>query len=187
LSREKIAMYLWPEADQERARRHLTDALYALRHVLGRDATAGSGDELWLNGGLLDVDLWRFREELAESAPGPAVEHYGGAFLDCFFVSDPPEFERWAVGERSQLERQYGQALERLAEAREAAGDARGAVEWWRRLIQLDPLCSRATLRLMYALEAAGGRADPARASEGASVRFSTITPPTRSARPTRS
>jgi DNA-binding SARP family transcriptional activator len=98
LSREKIAMYLWPEADQERARRHLTDALYALRRVLGRDAIEGSGDELWLNGCVLDVDLWRFREELAASAPGRAVEHYGGAFLDGFFISDAPEFERWADG-----------------------------------------------------------------------------------------
>ncbi|HEV7589284.1 MAG TPA: BTAD domain-containing putative transcriptional regulator, partial [Longimicrobium sp.] len=69
-----------------------------------------------------------------------------------------PEFERWVDGERDRLARAYAGALEALAAAAEAEGSALRAVEWWRRLTAHDPFSSRAALRLVRALDAAGER-----------------------------
>lgn len=53
---------------------------------------------------------------------------YAGPFLDGFFLSDAPEFERWVDTERGFLARQYAGALEALARQRAEAGDLAGAV-----------------------------------------------------------
>jgi TolB-like protein/DNA-binding SARP family transcriptional activator len=87
------------------------------------------------------------------------LELYQGPFLDGFFLSDAPDFERWADAERERLARAFGGALERLAEEATAEGDAKSAVEAWRRLAAEDPYNSRVTVRLLEALEAAGDRA----------------------------
>jgi hypothetical protein len=70
-----------------------------------------------------------------------------------------PEFDEWLEQQRAELERDYHEALERLACAAEAGGDPERAAEWWRRLQVADPLNGRVALRLMQALEASGDRA----------------------------
>jgi DNA-binding SARP family transcriptional activator/tetratricopeptide (TPR) repeat protein len=159
VARERIVGYLWPEHPTDAARRLLTESVYVLRKELGEDAVLAAGDELSLNGARVASDVGEFDAALAGDDPLRAVEVYGGAFLEGFYVSDAPEFERWAEGERDRLARDYGRALETLAEEREAGGDPRGAAEWWRRLARHDPYSSRVALRLMRALEGAGEHA----------------------------
>jgi TolB-like protein len=84
----------------------------------------------------------------------------GGPFLDGFFLSGAPDFERWVDNERAGLARDHGEALETLAAEAMARGDRGQAAEWWRRLANHDPLSSRVTIHLMSALAAAGSRAD---------------------------
>jgi DNA-binding SARP family transcriptional activator len=50
-------------------------------------------------------------------------------------------------------------ALEQLAVAAGEQGDLAGAVGWWRRLAEAEPLSTRAALGLMRALDASGERA----------------------------
>jgi TolB-like protein/Tfp pilus assembly protein PilF len=88
-----------------------------------------------------------------------AVELYRGPFLDGFFLSDAPEFERWVEGEREKFRRNHAAALEGLAEVAAAERDFARAAEWWRLRFEADPSNTRVTMRLMEALEAAGDRA----------------------------
>lgn len=158
LTRDKLVALLWPEATSERARAQLSDTLYILRHALGEDAVRPVGDGLALNAAIVASDVDRFETLRSAGRLEEAVALYGGPLLDGFHVPDSVEFETWLEGERAQLARHYGLALECLAETATEQGAHAAAVDWWRRRAVLDPLNSGVALRLMHALEDAGDR-----------------------------
>ncbi|HEU4883790.1 MAG TPA: BTAD domain-containing putative transcriptional regulator [Longimicrobium sp.] len=158
VGRERIIGLLWPESPADAARHTLSEALYVLRKDLAEELFTAMGDEIALNPAVVGSDVADFEEAVAAGRPEDAVRAYRGAFLDGFYVADAPEFERWAEGERDRLSRLFAQALEGLAMAAEAGGDAAAAVEWWRRLASHDRYSSRVALRLVRALDAAGDR-----------------------------
>jgi DNA-binding SARP family transcriptional activator len=104
------------------------------------------------------VDSWEFEAELDQRLLQAALVHYRGAFLDGVYISTLPEFGRWAEAERQRLAWRYQEALEALALRSTAVGEHHGAVGWWRRVVEHDPLSSRTALRLMKALIADGDR-----------------------------
>lgn len=160
VSRDKLLAYLWPEIDPDRAGHRLTQALYALRRHLQVGALFLGSAELRLNAELIGSDAAEFVAARRAGELDRAVALYGGPFLDGFFLSGAPEFERWVDNQRAGFARDYAEALETLAAEAVARGDLRQAAQWWRRLADLDPLSSRATVHLMSALAAAGNRAD---------------------------
>lgn len=159
VSRDKLMAWLWPERDSDRARQLLNQAVHALRRGLGADAILSTGDELRFNAAAVFCDVVAFQEALATSDFRGAVTLYAGPFLDGFFLSESPEFERWVERERDRLATACAKALEGLAESAEGAGDFRTAVEWWQGRVAHDPYDSRVAIRLMEALERAGNRA----------------------------
>lgn len=159
MSRDKLLAFLWPERDSERARSLLKQAVHALRRALGEDAILSTGDVLHLNSGVIRADVAEFEAALACGDAARAVALYAGPFLDGFFVSKVPDFERWVERERDRLGRAYGRALETLAEAAEQGQDSLAAVEWWKARAAHEPYDSRVALRLIQALEAGGNRA----------------------------
>jgi len=158
VGRERIIGLLWPEHSADAARHSLSESLYVLRKDLAEDLFVAVGDEVALNRAVMTSDVAEFEEAVEALRPEDAVRAYGGPLLDGFYVSDAAEFERWVDGERDRLARVHAQTLERLATSTEAAGDAHGAAEWWRRLAAQDPFSSRVALRLVSALDAAGDR-----------------------------
>jgi DNA-binding SARP family transcriptional activator/TolB-like protein len=166
VGRERIIGLLWPDNSSDTARHTLSEGLYVLRKDLGEDAFVVLGDEVGLNSVRVHSDLDDFERALEEGRWEDAVKAYGGPFLEGFYVSDAPEFERWAEGERDRLARGYGRALEELATATEAAGAPLKAAEWWRRLLAHDAFSSRVALRLVRALERGGERAAALRSAE---------------------
>jgi DNA-binding SARP family transcriptional activator/TolB-like protein len=163
VSRDRIVGLLWPEHDDDRARRLLSEALYVVRKELGEAVVHTPGDDLRLDPSALPSDLDDFVSALDRGDLETAVEVYGGPFLDGFYVDDASEFENWADGERAELARAYGAALRALARSSEEAGDAPRAAEWWRRLAAHDHFDASVALGLMGALEAAGKRAEAIR------------------------
>lgn len=158
MTRDKLMALLWPDAEEERGRKALTQALYALRQEFGaEDAVAGVKD-LRLNPELVQSDVSEFTWALSSGQFERAVAAYSGPFLDGFHLPGADEFERWVETERSSLSHDFGEALRRLALAAAQAGDLGAAVGWWKRLAAHDPLDSRASLALMKALAAAGDR-----------------------------
>ena len=159
LTREKAMACVWPERDTEHARRLLNQSVHVLRKTLGDTALVTSGDDLRLSRAALQCDVVEFDEALAAGDRERALGLYTGPFLDGFFLSDAPEFERWVAEQREQFRQRHRQALTELAAERESIGDHAGAAEQWRRLILDDPYDARTTLRLMQALEKSGDRA----------------------------
>jgi len=159
LTREKVLAYLWTDTEEERARRGLNQALYALRQDLGSDDVfLGSSRDLRLNPDLVSSDVGEFEQALARGKLEEAAATYIGPFLDGFHLPGAPEFERWAEEQRAGLARCHAESLEKLAKRSEREGDWAGAVAWWRKLAAQDPLHARVAVNLMRALVAAGDR-----------------------------
>lgn len=156
--REKLIGYLWPEADSHRARHLLSVALHELRAALGESVIVSHGDDLELNPGLLEVDLWAFRSAVEQRDWATVARLWSGPFLDGLFLPDAEEFDQWLERERLLLREHFLQALESAGAAELQEGDPLAAVRWFRRAVAEDPLNTRFVLRLLDALEAAGDR-----------------------------
>jgi DNA-binding SARP family transcriptional activator/TolB-like protein len=156
VNRDRLATLLWGEVEEERARRNLNQALYALRHELGAEDAILGTRELRLNPELIEVDLHSFQTARASGAIEEAARLYGGPFLGDFHLPGVPAFAHWAEEERAGLEADYRGVLEAAAAAATARDDRGAAVLWWRRLAALDPTDQRAAQGLMRALAAAG-------------------------------
>jgi serine/threonine-protein kinase len=159
ISRDKVLAYLWPETDTAKAAHRLAQSLYSLRHDLGVSSLVRSTNDLRLNSGVIDSDLQEFTGALERGDLRAAVAVYRGPFLDGFYLSGAAEFERWAEMERADYQRKYRAALEALAVADGQRGDANEAAEWWRRLIEADPLNARIAVAYLETLRVAAGNA----------------------------
>jgi serine/threonine-protein kinase len=159
LSRDKLVSYLWPDSPTDHALHSLTQLLYSLRRDLAAESLFLGTTDLSLNPELLEVDLAEFTAALEAGDFTRAVHAYRGPFLDGFFLSGAPEFERWVDGERARLAQRHLGALESLAEAAGRRGDPAAAAEWWRQLAQADPLNARLAVGCMEAMADAGDRA----------------------------
>lgn len=101
LTRDKILGFLWPESEPEKARRILTQALYALRRDLGEEDLFLGSNEVRLNPDLMTSDRLDFQKAIEAVQLERAVSCYSGPFLDGFYVPEAPEFERWVEIERA--------------------------------------------------------------------------------------
>lgn len=172
--RDALTTLLWPDAAPERARSALRRTLSTLRAALGgrwletdREVAVLDLDDAWL-------DVRELRRLLAECAThghpaaepcsrclGPlrqAVALDRGPFLHGFGVRDSVEFDDWQQLVTQELRREVAVALERLAVALGAQGEAAEAIALARRRLALDPLHEPAHRELMRLLAAAGER-----------------------------
>lgn len=81
VNRDQLAALLWEEVDEERARRSLNQALYALRRELGSEEAILGTRDLRLNPELIEVDLAAFETARASGALEEAARLYTGPFL----------------------------------------------------------------------------------------------------------
>jgi DNA-binding SARP family transcriptional activator len=158
VSRERMYSIFWPDADEERARQSLRQALYALRQELGEDVVQMDA-VLQLDRARLGSDVADFRHAVRAGELTRAAQLATGPFLDGFFLPGASGFERWVEDERATLSADTTRALLSLAKESEARGDLDTAVDWWRRLTRLDPLSERYALGFLKALAASGDRA----------------------------
>ncbi|HJS48030.1 MAG TPA: BTAD domain-containing putative transcriptional regulator [Gemmatimonadales bacterium] len=156
VSRDKLLGVLWPDQEEEKGRRALTQALYALRQELGSEEAITGSKDLRLDSALVGSDVGDFTLALAEGRTEEAVGLYEGPFLDGFHLAGAEEFEKWVDQERQALAHDFAEGLRTLAGQAGERGDADAAVRWWKRLAALDPLDSRSSVALMRALAAAG-------------------------------
>jgi DNA-binding SARP family transcriptional activator len=141
-SRDQLLLLFWPDATQTRARHSLDQLLYALRSSLGEFVFDGV-NPVRLNPDVVGSDVGAFSAALERGDLETAVGEYRGPFLNGFYLSDAPEFERWAETERARLAASYVGALERLAQNAAVAQDHATAVRRWRTLVESDPVSGK--------------------------------------------
>ena len=115
LTRDKLVARLWSEADDDRAKRNLSQLLYAMRTELGADLVEGTGT-IRLHPSTVWCDVAAFDAAVAARDDATALELYRGPFLDGFHLADAPEFSDWADTERDRRSRTARTAAVRAAE-----------------------------------------------------------------------
>ena len=159
VSRERLTGLFWPDVDEERARHSLRQALYTLRHEVGRDIIR-SDFALSFEPSAIAADVIEFRAALARGDGATAAALVRGPFLAGFYLPTAAPFQRWVEEERARLHTAASNAIASLATEATAANDTDAAVAWWRRLTQLDPLSGRFAVGYLTALAARGDRAE---------------------------
>ena len=160
LTRDKLIGYVWPDADDARARPLLSDSIYRINQALAGDAVTAHGDVLRLNPERVSCDAAEFVDALERGDHARAVELHSAPFLDGFYVPEAGAFERWSETERQHLREEKVRALEALAAN---AADVASSVRWLRQLAAEEPYNARIALELMRALERSGERAEAVR------------------------
>jgi predicted ATPase/DNA-binding SARP family transcriptional activator len=166
MSRDALVGLLWPEVDEARARAALSQALYALKRDTGEDELVLGHDVLTLNSDILRSDVSEFEHAIARGDFEAAANLYSGPFLAGVFISEAADFEHWLDGVRLRHSQAAERALGALAMDAESRRDFAAASHWWRRLLGLDALKTRAVLGLMEALVALGDHAEALRTAE---------------------
>src|SRR5512147_3143000 len=94
--RDVLLPIFWPDADQERARDALNQALSFLRQALGPETFVRRGaDEVGVDPTRLRADVGAFTDAIVDGRPADALALYGGAFLDGFYIDRAKRFEEW--------------------------------------------------------------------------------------------
>jgi DNA-binding SARP family transcriptional activator len=156
MSRERVMALLWPEADDAHARNNLKQLSFAIRRGLSSALLASIAPSLRLDFQVMGADANDFDRTLAAGNLELAVGLYVGPFLDGFHLARLSEFDRWVEGQRARYARRYEQAVETLAHRAGAVGDVRGAVKWWRRLTEHDPVNTEYAVQLIDAFAELG-------------------------------
>lgn len=164
-SRNKIAGIFWPDMDEARARKALTQALWRIRKsvpdILEADAQQIRIPE---NEGLfIDVRVFENSVDASEhldaaaldnqrtgaQALRQAVDLYQGALLEGFYAD-------WVLVVRERLREKYLRILEYLIEFEKKSGAYTAALDVALKLAQADPYreaAHREVMRLYYALD----------------------------------
>lgn len=157
VTRDRLVGLIWPDQDEQGARRLLTQALYALKRELG-EFTRASGRDVVLNPDVLQVDLVEFRRAVAAGDHHRAAALYRGPVLDGVHVRGAVEFERWLEALRDTTRRQFHTAVEQIGSECSEAGNWREAAHWAERLVRELPYDAPASLRLIECWLEAGDR-----------------------------
>lgn len=153
-----MSALFWPDADPDKARHSLRQALYALRQELGAEVVR-SESILSIDPAALTTDLSEFRDAVARHDYARASALVTGSFLQGFSVPGLSEFDRWMEEEGTVVAAETSRVFLALAKQADVDGDRDAAAEAWRRLTLLDPLTGRYALGYLKALAARGDRA----------------------------
>lgn len=157
-NRNVLTALLWPESGSNQAATSLRVALTTLRKHL-KDYLDISRDSVRITPGVpFYLDLSDLREKLAGGQVDQALQIYHGDFLQGFHLRDAPGFEDWARFEAERARRPLLKGLHDAADAAVEEGDFPAAVNYLRRLLDLDPLDERAHARCMLLLALDGQR-----------------------------
>lgn len=164
--RDTLAALLWGEMGEADAKNNLRQALTSLRKALDpyleitRDTVAFRQDSSYV------LDVAEFETALRalnhEGIEGKiphlqaAIERYRGDFLEGFLVRDAPEFEEWALAQRTRYRELALQAMHKLTACYLDVADYPAAIDAATRLLTLDAWREEGHRQLMVALARTG-------------------------------
>ena len=164
--RDELYALLWPDADVERARNSLRQAVHQIRRALGQDAITGRGDDEIALSPHVGCDAVEFMRRVAAHDLAGALALYRGDLLAAFHAGDAPGFEEWVEAERGRLRALACGAAWTLSQEREAAGSGSEAAVWARWAASRELLDEVAQQRLIATLDRLGDRSGALRAYE---------------------
>jgi DNA-binding SARP family transcriptional activator/TolB-like protein len=158
--RDTLLALLWPELDQPRARKALSQSLSFLRHALPEPVLQARGaDEVGVEHGRIRCDAIAFEEAIAAARWDEAIRLYNGELLAGLHVPDAPAFECWLHLERGRLRELASDAAWSLAHQHLQGGELVRAERAGQSALHLVPTDESPAREFIRALAAAGDRA----------------------------
>ena len=173
-SREALLGLLWPDYPQSSAMKSLRHALASLRKTIGDPIAQPpyliiSRDTIQINqNSNIYVDVWDFEQKIRQQSAGDitetaignitaAINLYHGPFLDDLLCNSEI-FDKWVQIRREGQKRQVCTAMKHLALIYIKSDVYKTAIDWARRLLELDSCDESAHRLLMEALTYSGQR-----------------------------
>ena len=154
-SRVHLTDLLWADADLERARQSLRQAVWQVRRKVGESSLVANGELLTLRVPLVS-DYADVGTALRDARYEEAIRLYEGDFLAEFGVPGGASFEHWADKARDRLRAGWMRALDAVARERLDRGAVREAITLARRHRDADPSNEAVWRFLLEALLQAG-------------------------------
>ena len=103
-SRDELAGLLWPEENNQTARKNLRNAIYRLHRAMGEEIiSTPNKSQLMLSRDVqIECDVDRFN-----AAPEEQLALYQGEFLQSFSLKNASEYENWIMITRAALEKKF--------------------------------------------------------------------------------
>jgi ATP/maltotriose-dependent transcriptional regulator MalT/DNA-binding SARP family transcriptional activator len=173
VAEEQFTDALWPEADGDLAHRSFEMAVHRLRKLIGKDKVVQLQERrLSLDAGLCWVDVWAFEKAVENAEFGirsedggekgksaiPLFEKAISLYKGHFFPSDSAQ--PWVLSYRERLRSKFHRAIIKLGTHREQAMQWEGAVEVFRRGLEVDGLAEDLCRHLMVCHQKLGQRAE---------------------------
>lgn len=164
--RDTLAALFWGEMNDADAKNNLRQALTSLRKLLDlhleitRDTVALRTD-VALSSDVADFEAALRAARRTDDADRSthlqiAVDAYRGDFLEGVLVRDAPEFEEWALAQRTRYRELALQAFHQLTECNLIQADYSAAIDTATHLLALDPWREEGHRQLMLALARTG-------------------------------
>jgi DNA-binding SARP family transcriptional activator/predicted ATPase len=174
-TRKQLSAFLWPEYEQEKAYAYLRRTIWELHNLLGEGWLDTDREKICLHPGTdiyLDISRFQayleaFRNHHHPDAPvcqecfanlNKANLLYRGDFLADFSLRDSVSFEDWQLFQREALQREYAEALQKLAHLSQQARSYSEAISFAQHWLMLDSLNEAAHRFLMKAYAENGQR-----------------------------
>lgn len=144
VTKEEIGLAFWPDADPEDIKLRFKNAIYRLRHAIGKEVILFDDDRYFFNRSLdYEYDVELFNHELtqakSESQKSEKLKHlitaiqlYKGVFVPDFSLID-------IIAERENLQRLFENICIEAAELAFSLGDYKEAIRIGLRAIEVDP------------------------------------------------
>lgn len=150
ISREHLAITLWPDSSEPQARTNLRQLVHHLRRALPSecDFLMPNGQTvIWLPDDRCAVDIFEFEAAVARGAvarerQANADERKGLEAAAALYQDDLLRgfYDEWIEPKRKHFREQLVQVLHRVVELSRETGDAHAAIYQAERLLTLDPL-----------------------------------------------
>lgn len=147
--RDELLGIFWPELDQRRARRALSQAIYQIRQHLGPVVEARGDEEVRIIPAAIGCDALEVMAHLAAGRVEAALAGYAGELLPAFHVTGAGPFSDWLDRERVSLHDTVIDASLTLAEG---TSDTATAQRWFVWAAGKSPLQTEVIRRAMEGL-----------------------------------
>lgn len=145
-TRDELVALLWPEEQEEIAKKNLRNAIYNIKKVFNRDIVISPQKHfVKLNEKInLMLDI-----ECFSSNDFSDIEVYSGEFLQGFFVKQSEEFEQWVNITREKYKELYIKKLNNKIEEKQKKADMDSLEKYIKLLISVDEYNEEASRMLM--------------------------------------
>ena len=151
--RDELALLLRPDVPDAEARRYLRQLIHRATRFAWADRLEVADDRLRWH---VASDVQALRSALAEHDATALLAATPASLLDGFAPPGVPAFDAWLELERESFAVRWRDALVRLAETADEAGDARTAITARERVLDVAPLEEATVQALMRACLRAG-------------------------------